>query len=57
MLIEAMTYRGGHHSTSDDSSAYRSQDEIDYWMQEESALTRARLYLEVRCATEDRRDW
>jgi 2-oxoisovalerate dehydrogenase E1 component alpha subunit len=24
VLIEAMTYRLGHHSTSDDSSAYRS---------------------------------
>jgi len=24
VLIEAMTYRIGHHSTSDDSSAYRS---------------------------------
>ena len=26
--IEAMTYRIGHHSTSDDSSAYRSIDEV-----------------------------
>lgn len=25
VLIEAMTYRVGHHSTSDDSSAYRSK--------------------------------
>lgn len=31
VLIEAMTYRGGHHSTSDDSSRYRKQDEINYW--------------------------
>ncbi|KAI4042884.1 branched chain keto acid dehydrogenase E1 subunit alpha, partial [Homo sapiens] len=30
-LIEAMTYRIGHHSTSDDSSAYRSVDEVNYW--------------------------
>ena len=29
VLIEAMTYRIGHHSTSDDSSAYRSVDEVD----------------------------
>ena len=28
VLIEAMTYRVGHHSTSDDSSAYRSVDEV-----------------------------
>lgn len=25
VLIEALTYRVGHHSTSDDSSAYRSK--------------------------------
>ena len=30
VLIEAMTYRIGHHSTSDDSSAYRSVDEVTY---------------------------
>ena len=28
ILLEAMTYRVGHHSTSDDSSAYRSVDEV-----------------------------
>ena len=28
VLIEAMTYRIGHHSTSDDSSAYRGADEV-----------------------------
>ncbi|KAK7605272.1 hypothetical protein V9T40_007130 [Parthenolecanium corni] len=31
IIIEAMTYRRGHHSTSDDSTAYRSQEEIDQW--------------------------
>jgi len=29
VLIEAITYRIGHHSTSDDSSRYRSQYEIN----------------------------
>ena len=29
MLIEAMTYRVGHHSTSDDSSAYRGEKPFD----------------------------
>ena len=28
VLIEAMTYRVGHHSTSDDSTRYRGTDEI-----------------------------
>ena len=31
VLIESMTYRVGHHSTSDDSSAYRSLQEVNYW--------------------------
>lgn len=34
VLIEAMTYRIGHHSTSDDSTAYRSVDEVRYWDQQ-----------------------
>ena len=28
VMIEAMTYRQGHHSTSDDSSRYRAVDEV-----------------------------
>ena len=28
VLVEAMSYRVGHHSTSDDSSAYRTKDEV-----------------------------
>ena len=31
ILIEAMTYRIGHHSTSDDSSKYRSAEEVNTW--------------------------
>ncbi|KAI3736687.1 hypothetical protein L2E82_26652 [Cichorium intybus] len=31
ILIEAMTYRVGHHSTSDDSTKYRPVDEIEHW--------------------------
>jgi len=46
VLIEAMTYRGGHHSTSDDSTRYRSKDEIQWWLDEMSPLTRTRLHLE-----------
>ncbi|CAM9178875.1 unnamed protein product [Chrysoparadoxa australica] len=33
VLIEAMTYRVGHHSTSDDWSRYRSSEEVDEWRQ------------------------
>ena len=31
VLIEAMTYRVGHHSTSDDSSKYRPVGEVKTW--------------------------
>jgi 2-oxoisovalerate dehydrogenase E1 component alpha subunit len=46
VLIEAMTYRGGHHSTSDDSTRYRSIDEIKVWQEQDNPLTRLRIYLE-----------
>ena len=45
VLIEAMTYRIGHHSTSDDSSAYRSVDEVSYWEEKDHPITRFALYL------------
>lgn len=48
VFVEAMTYRGGHHSTSDDSTAYRSKEEIEYWSEEKSPLNRTRLLLENR---------
>ena len=31
VLVEAMTYRVGHHSTSDDSSKYRPVEEVQEW--------------------------
>lgn len=45
VLIEAMTYRVGHHSTSDDSSAYRSVDEVRHWELEDSPIKRVYRYL------------
>ncbi|XP_032671013.1 2-oxoisovalerate dehydrogenase subunit alpha, mitochondrial isoform X2 [Odontomachus brunneus] len=47
VLIEAMTYRLGHHSTSDDSTAYRSADEIAKW-NVHTPLAKFRAYLESR---------
>ncbi|VVC88066.1 unnamed protein product [Leptidea sinapis] len=46
VLIEAMAYRVGHHSTSDDSTAYRPAEEINKWTTEESPINKLRLYLE-----------
>lgn len=31
MLVECMSYRVGHHSTSDDSFAYRAKQEVEDW--------------------------
>nr|XP_026488693.1 2-oxoisovalerate dehydrogenase subunit alpha, mitochondrial [Vanessa tameamea] len=46
VLIEAMSYRVGHHSTSDDSTAYRPLEEIQKWTQTENPIQKLRLYLE-----------
>lgn len=48
VLIEAMTYRLGHHSTSDDSTRYRSGAEIKWWQETADPASRFRLYLENR---------
>jgi len=47
VLIEAMTYRIGHHSTSDDSSAYRSVDEVKQFNQDHP-IKRFSNYLESK---------
>ncbi|NXO08003.1 ODBA dehydrogenase, partial [Oriolus oriolus] len=38
----------GHHSTSDDSSAYRSVDEVNYWDKQDHPISRLRLYMAKR---------
>ncbi|SCZ91398.1 BZ3500_MvSof-1268-A1-R1_Chr1-2g01382 [Microbotryum saponariae] len=48
VLVEAMSYRVGHHSTSDDSSAYRSTDDVSSIKKLDSPLFRLRSYLETR---------
>ncbi|TPX44052.1 hypothetical protein SeMB42_g03190 [Synchytrium endobioticum] len=48
ILVEALTYRVSHHSTSDDSSAYRSKKEVSDWQQMDSPTARFRKYLEKR---------
>jgi 2-oxoisovalerate dehydrogenase E1 component alpha subunit len=48
VLIEAMTYRQGHHSTSDDSTAYRPLEEILEWKNKRDAVSRMRTFMEAR---------
>jgi len=47
-LIEAMTYRVGHHSTSDDSSKYRDRREVERRAEMDNPITRLRKWLELK---------
>ena len=46
ILIEAMSYRVSHHSTSDDSTKYRESREIESWKRRDNPLTRLRKWME-----------
>ncbi|KAI5807952.1 thiamine diphosphate-binding protein [Peziza echinospora] len=48
VLIEAMSYRVSHHSTSDDSFAYRAKDEVEDWKRRDNPITRMRKFLCLR---------
>ncbi|GAB4249729.1 MAG: pyruvate dehydrogenase (acetyl-transferring) E1 component subunit alpha [Acidobacteriota bacterium] len=44
-LIEALTYRQGAHTTSDDPRAYRSDEEVEVWRRKDP-IVRLRAFLE-----------
>ena len=46
VLVEAMSYRVSHHSTSDDSSKYRASAEVDSWRRRDNPITRLRKWME-----------
>lgn len=54
-FIEALTYRVGAHSTSDDPSRYRSQEEVDRWTKRDPLL-RLRRHLTARGLLDDARE-
>lgn len=54
-LIEALTYRMGGHSTSDDPNAYRELDVVKLWA-ERDPIARLRAYLVARGAVDDASD-
>jgi len=47
VLIEAMTYRIGHHSTSDDWTKYREGNEVTEWTKAHNPITRLRIYIQA----------
>jgi 2-oxoisovalerate dehydrogenase E1 component alpha subunit len=54
-LIEALTYRMGGHSTSDDPNAYRGSDVLKQWV-ERDPIERIRAYLVARNAFDEGSD-
>ncbi|CAN4121145.1 unnamed protein product [Withania somnifera] len=46
ILVEAMTYRVAHHSTSDDSTKYRPVEEIEYWKTTKCPISRFRKFIQ-----------
>jgi 2-oxoisovalerate dehydrogenase E1 component alpha subunit len=48
VLIEAMTYRVSHHSTSDDSFAYRARVEVEDWKRRDNPIIRLRKWMETK---------
>lgn len=48
VILEAMAYRVGHHSTSDDSTAYRSIEEIDGWNTAAHPINKLKNYIVAR---------
>ncbi|CAN0038226.1 unnamed protein product [Ascophyllum nodosum] len=56
VLMEAMTYRLGHHSTSDDASRYRCSSEVEEWKVEHHPIRRFRAYLQRKGWWDDDKD-
>ncbi|MBS3769345.1 MAG: pyruvate dehydrogenase (acetyl-transferring) E1 component subunit alpha [Bacteroidales bacterium] len=52
VLIEALTYRKGAHTTSDDPSKYRTKEEEQQW-EEKDPLKRMRAYLSAKDLWDD----
>lgn len=48
VLLEMMSYRVSHHSTSDDSFAYRARDEVEKWNLKDNPIMRLRKWLEIK---------
>jgi pyruvate dehydrogenase E1 component subunit alpha len=54
-FLEAVTYRMGAHSTSDDPTRYRSNEEVEAWAKKDP-LDRLRRHLALLGMTDDTRD-
>ena len=48
VLIEAMSYRASHHSTSDDSFSYRAKRDVEEWTRRDNPIIRLRKWMEAK---------
>lgn len=55
VLIEAVTYRKGAHTTSDDPTKYRTKEEEEFW-DKTDPLKRLKLYLESKSLWDDKKE-
>jgi len=56
VMLECLTYRVGHHSTSDDSFAYRKKVEVEDWKRRDNPLSRLRKWMEARGCWNDEKE-
>jgi 2-oxoisovalerate dehydrogenase E1 component alpha subunit len=56
VLIEAMTYRVGHHSTSDDATRYRTAAEVEKWSGSNNPIKRLRAHLTSKGLWDDAKE-
>ncbi len=54
-VIECVTYRMGMHTTADDPSKYRNQEEVDYWTKRDPVL-RVKTYLKNKGVWDDKQE-
>ena len=43
-----MTYRRGHHSTSDDATRYRDVAQQNWWLEHDNPIKRLRMFMRAR---------
>ncbi|KAL1903963.1 hypothetical protein Sste5344_010334 [Sporothrix stenoceras] len=56
VLLECLSYRVGHHSTSDDSFAYRAKVEVEDWKRRDNPISRLRKWMEARGCWDDAKE-
>ncbi|KAL6714348.1 hypothetical protein ACLMJK_007771 [Lecanora helva] len=56
IMIEAMSYRVSHHSTSDDSFAYRAKVEVEEWKRRDNPIARLRKWMERQGIWDEEKD-